>query len=91
MQSQNDIRSNNTETIIDALQNGGLPLWRKPWSDDPNANGLHTGNPYRGINPLLLQVAGMKGGFHSKWWGTFNQIIGPSLNRAKFGRRTPAG
>ena len=35
---------------------------------------MSTGNPYRGINQLLLQVAAMKGGFHSKWWGTFCQI-----------------
>ncbi len=60
MQTQNDIRSCITNTIIDALQNGGLPPWRKPWSDNPNANGLHTsmstGNPYRGINQLLLQL-----------------------------------
>lgn len=78
MQTQNDIRSSITNTIIDALKNGGLPPWRKTWCDDPNANGLQTsmctGNPYRGINQLLLQVAAMKGGFKCKWWGTFNQI-----------------
>ncbi len=78
MQTQSDIRSSITNTIIDALKNGGLPPWRRPWSNDPNANGLQTsmstGNPYRGINQLLLQVATMKGGFQSKWWGTFNQI-----------------
>ena len=78
MQSQNDIRNAITNTIIDALKSGGLPPWRRLWADDKNAPGLHTslstGNPYRGINQLLLQVAAMKGGFKSKWWGTFNQI-----------------
>lgn len=78
MQTQSDIRSRITNTILDALKNGGLPPWRKPWGNDPNAPGLHTsmstGNGYRGINQLLLQVASMKGGFKSKWWGTFNQI-----------------
>lgn len=67
-----------TATIIEALTAGGLPPWRKPWSCDPNAPGLHTslssGNPYRGINQLLLMVAAMKNNFHSKWWATFNQI-----------------
>jgi len=78
MQSQSDLRQQITSTIIEALKSGGLPPWRKPWSDDPNAPGLHTsmstGSPYRGINQLLLQIAAMKNGFKSKWWGTFNQI-----------------
>lgn len=91
MQTQSDIRSSITNTIIDALKNGGLPPWRKPWSNDPNAPGLHTsmstGNPYRGINQLLLQCSAMKGGFKSKWWGTFNQVKqnGASVSRGAKG------
>ena len=91
MQSQNDIRNTITNTIIDALKNGGLPPWRKPWSDDPNAPGLHTsmstGNPYRGINQLLTQVSAMRQGFKSRWWGTFNQIKrnGASVSRGQKG------
>jgi antirestriction protein ArdC len=73
-----DIRQTVTNTIIEALSNGGLPPWRKPWADDPNAPGLHTSlsttNPYRGINQILLMVAAMRFNFTSKWWGTFNQI-----------------
>lgn len=78
MPSQSDLRQTITNSIIEALKSGGLPPWRKPWSDDPNAPGLHTslstGSPYRGINQILLQVAAMKGGFKSKWWATYNQI-----------------
>jgi antirestriction protein ArdC len=78
MQSQNDLRQTITNTIIEALKSGGLPPWRQPWSNDPNAPGLHTslstGNAYKGINQILLQVAAMRGGFKSKWWATFNQI-----------------
>ncbi len=91
MQTQNDIRSSITKTIIEALSNGGLPPWRKPWSNDPNAPGLHTsmstGKPYRGINQLLLQCSAMKGGFKSKWWGTFNQVKqnGASVSRGAKG------
>ena len=77
MQSPSEIRNTITNTIIEALQTGGLPPWRKPWANDKNAPGLHTsmstGKPYRGINQLLLQIAAMKGGFKSKWWGTFQQ------------------
>lgn len=91
MQTQNDIRSSITSTIIDALKSGGLPPWRKPWSNDTNAPGLHTsmstGNPYRGINQLLTQVSAMGQGFKSKWWGTFNQIKqnGASVSRGQKG------
>lgn len=78
MPSQTEIRTTITQTIIDALASGTLPPWRKPWANDPNAPGLHTslstGNPYRGINQLILQVAAMKHGFKSKWWGTFKQV-----------------
>jgi antirestriction protein ArdC len=78
MPSPNEIRHQITAQIVEALTNGSLPPWRKPWSNDPNAPGLHTSlstsNPYRGINQLLLQVAAMRGKFQSKWWGTFNQI-----------------
>lgn len=91
MQTQSDIRQTITSTIIDALKNGGLPPWRKPWSNDPNAPGLHTsmstGNPYRGINQLLTQVSAMRQGFKTRWWGTFNQIKqnGASVSRGQKG------
>lgn len=78
MKSQADIRRSVTEQIIESLKNGGLPPWRKTWSDDPNAPGLHTslstGKPYRGINQLILQCAAIHGHFKSRWWGTFNQV-----------------
>lgn len=77
MQSQSELRQSITHTILEALKSG-LPPWRKPWSDDPNAPGLHTslstGTSYRGINQLLLQISAAKQGFKSKWWGTFNQL-----------------
>lgn len=78
MFSPNEIRQQITGQIIQALTNGNLPPWRRPWSNDPNAPGLHTslstGNPYRGINQLLLQLAAGHHGFQSKWWATFNQV-----------------
>ena len=91
MQSPSDIRQTITNTIIEALQSGGLPPWKRPWANDKNAPGLHTsmstGKPYRGINQLLLQIAAMKGGFKSKWWGTFNQIKqnGACVNKGQKG------
>lgn len=74
----NDIRTSITNTIIESLEAGGLPAWRKPWAADPNglglATSLSTGKQYNGINQLLLQVLAMKRGYQCKWFGTFNQI-----------------
>ncbi|MCD0459547.1 ArdC family protein [Roseiconus lacunae] len=79
MRSQTDIRQDITNAIIECLKsNAALPPWRKTWSDDPNAPGLHTslstGAAYRGINQLILQCSALKQGFNSKWWGTYKQI-----------------
>lgn len=77
MPSQNEIRQTVTNRILIALQNGDLPPWRRPWSSDPNCgsprNAL-TQRAYRGINVLLLGLAAMENGFHSRWWGTYRQI-----------------
>ena len=32
MRSQTEIRQQITDTIIEALTNGNLPPWRKPWA-----------------------------------------------------------
>ncbi len=78
MHSAIEIRSQITNQIIDALSLGSLLPWRKPWSNDKNAPGLHTSlssrNSYRGINQLILQLSAMKQNHQSKWWGTFKQI-----------------
>ncbi len=72
------IRESITQTIIESLEAGGLPAWRKTWAADPNglglATSLSTGKQYNGINQLLLQVLAMKRGYQCKWFGTFNQI-----------------
>lgn len=74
MASQVEIRTAITNQIVDALQSGKLPPWRRPWALDRNAghpaNVLSKRN-YRGINPLIL--GSNPHGFRSKWWGTFNQ------------------
>lgn len=76
MPSQNELREQITTTIIGALKSGGLPPWRRPWAADPAAGfpcNVVSQKRYRGINPLLLQIAAMRHGLTSKWWGTFNQ------------------
>lgn len=61
-----DLRKEMTAQIIEALESGNLPPWRKPWNDDPAAgfptNAL-TNWHYTGIKPLLLDLSGMQQGF----------------------------
>ena len=76
MPSQNEIRERITKTIVEALSMGGLAPWRQPWCLDKNCGSpenVVSKRRYRGINPLLLQIASMRHNLKSKWWGTFRQ------------------
>jgi antirestriction protein ArdC len=73
MNWQTELRQDITRRIVAALQNGTAP-WRRPWRTDltnsgPPANAL-SGKPYRGINSVLLGLAG----YESRWWATFAQV-----------------
>lgn len=75
MLSQSQIRQQITDQIVAALQQGTAP-WRKPWTTDPNVGqpcNAATSRNYRGVNPLILQIAADQKGFTSRHWATFNQ------------------
>lgn len=63
-----EIRQQVTDHILKALAEGLVP-WGKTWlahrNDGPPTNAL-TSFPFRGVNVLLLNLAG----FQSKWWAT---------------------
>jgi antirestriction protein ArdC len=86
MPSQKQIREDITNRIIEALGNGVRP-WQRPWSISPNSGrpaSIIGGRPYRGINPLLLQVHSLRFGLRSRWWGTFRQwseILGCTVKK----------
>jgi antirestriction protein ArdC len=76
MASQHQLRESITNQIVAALESGDVPPWRRPWRIDRNAG--HPANVaskkgYRGVNPILLEMASARHGLASKWWGTFNQ------------------
>jgi antirestriction protein ArdC len=76
MPTTNEIRKAITDQIVAVLKSGSLPPWRKPWRSDPNSGfpiNVISGQKYRGINPLLLELASIRQGFTSKFWGTFRQ------------------
>jgi len=73
--SADELRQNVTNRLIEALEAGTRP-WIKPWIGDPNAGSptnVASKKRYRGVNPWLLDMTAMSGGFNSKWWGTYKQ------------------
>ncbi|MEP2137856.1 MAG: ArdC-like ssDNA-binding domain-containing protein, partial [Nitratireductor sp.] len=86
-----DIYTRITETIVADLENGVRP-WMKPWS----AGGLegritrplrHTGEPYTGINVLLLWSESIARGFEAPLWMTYRQAgqIGAQVRKGETG------
>ena len=76
MPTQEQIRSDITQQIIEALEKGGIPPWRQPWLGTTNTGrpaNVVSSKPYRGINPMLLALHQQRFGFRSRWYGTFNQ------------------
>lgn len=76
MPSQQQLREKITSQLVAALESGNLPPWRRPWSLDRNAGfptNIVSKKPYRGINPILLDVASARHNLTSKWWATFRQ------------------
>lgn len=64
-----------TATIIAALEQGTRP-WTKPWGTGPAARPLrHTGEPYAGINVLILWAEAQARGYASPTWMTFRQAL----------------
>ncbi len=74
-----DIYSRITDRIIEELA-GGVRPWMKPWNAK-NTNGRitrplrHNGQPYSGMNVLLLWSEQMSRGFASSMWMTFKQAL----------------
>lgn len=65
---QDKVYSVVTDRIIAALESGTVP-WRMPWVGGYPYS-LRSGKPYRGINPLLLSLAG----FGDPRWGTYRAV-----------------
>ncbi len=86
-----DIHARITDRIVADLEKGVRP-WVKPWSAG-NAKGRitrplrHNGEPYTGMNVLLLWSEGLARGFASSIWMTFKQSIelGGHVRKAESG------
>jgi antirestriction protein ArdC len=88
-----DIYAKVTSLIVDALERGTLP-WRKPWDAEHAAGRIerplrHSGEPYRGINVLMLWITAEMKGYTSPLWLTFNQAKEEGGNVRKGEKGTP--
>lgn len=77
--SRPDIYSRVTNAIVADLENGVRP-WTKPWSAEHLAGRISrplrsTGEPYSGINVILLWAESVARGFAAPIWITFRQAL----------------
>ena len=73
-----DIYSRITERIVADLEQGVRP-WLKPWTCRSDGGRIarplrHNGEPYSGINVILLWAEAVTRGFQSPTWMTFRYI-----------------
>ena len=72
-----DLYSRVTNQILADLEKGVRP-WTKPWDAEHAAGRIarplrSNGQPYRGVNVLLLWSSAVANGFAAPLWMTFNQ------------------
>ena len=68
-----DVYNEVTNQIIEALEKGVKP-WKCPWQRDTASRPLRSnGEPYRGINNLLLTLTSWKNNYRNPVWLTFKQ------------------
>lgn len=86
-----DIYANITDRIVADLEKGVRP-WIQPWQTaNPNSRITrplrHNGQPYSGINTVLLWLEGIAQGFVSPTWMTFRQALqlGASVRKGESG------
>lgn len=85
-----DIHQHVTDQIIKALEAGAKP-WEQPWrSAGGSLRPLRfNGEPYRGINVLMLWGAAQDRGYCSPYWMTFQQALelGGSVRKGERGSK----
>ena len=86
-----DVYTRVTNRIVDALERGVRP-WFQPWNAENAAGRItrplrHNGQPFRGINVLMLWAAAEDHGFSCPYWLTFQQVkeLGGHVRKGEHG------
>src|SRR6516164_9494529 len=74
-----DLYNKVTDQIVASLEQGVRP-WTRPWSSEHAAGRItrplrHNGQPYSGINILMLWTSAVEQGFTAPIWMTFKQAL----------------
>ncbi len=88
---QQDVYTRITNRIIEDLEKGVRP-WMKPWSADHAAGSItkplrHNGQPYNGINVIMLWSEAFAQGYSAPIWMTFRQAkeLGGNVKKGEHG------
>jgi len=78
-EEKQDVYTRITNKIITSLEQGVRP-WMKPWNAEHAAGKItrplrNNGQPYSGINILMLWSSAMEQGFATPIWMTFKQAL----------------
>ena len=86
-----DVYTRVTNKIVEELSQGTRP-WLKPWNAEHAAGRItrplrHSGQPYKGINILMLWASAELQGFVSPFWLTFQQAkeLGGHVRKGEHG------
>ena len=86
-----DVYTRVTSGIVEQLERGVRP-WMKPWNAEHAAGRItrplrHNGQPYKGINILMLWASAETQGFANPFWLTFNQArdLGAFVKKGEHG------
>ena len=76
--TKRDVYQEVTNAIIDRLESGSVAPWHQPWKAGHAAGPVsrplrHNGQPYQGVNVLVLWIAAEAAGHASPYWLTFKQ------------------
>lgn len=76
--TKRDVYQEVTNAIIDRLESGNVAPWHQPWKAGHAAGPVsrplrHNGQPYQGVNVLVLWIAAEAAGHASPYWLTFKQ------------------
>ena len=70
-----DLYAHVTDSIIASIE-AGTPAWRKPWTGEKGGAPFplrSNGEPYSGINVLMLWLAADAKGYCAPFWFTYRQ------------------
>mgnify|MGYP006297319295 CR=1 FL=1 len=86
-----DVYTRITDKIIGALEQGVRP-WMKPWNAEHAAGRIekplrHNGQPYNGINIMMLWAAAADSGYSAPIWMTYRQAkeLGGQVRKGESG------